>query len=73
MLSEKRTSIMPEWLTETPCESEYTLEMYESGDDRQICDSVSMTRSEYLQLKVHLAEMRGVSIPSELKRKLVAA
>jgi hypothetical protein len=56
---------LPEWATETPHECEYMLEMGEGGLDCQSCQTIDLTRKEFLQLKMYLARLRGVQVPSE--------
>jgi hypothetical protein len=56
---------LTEFFTETPFECQYTLTMYEGGFDVQECQSLDITRSEYLRLKVYLAKMRGLAFPTE--------
>jgi hypothetical protein len=50
-----------EWLVSTPVENTYELEMF--GDDGQSVQTISMTRDEYISLKLHLAKLRGLTIP----------
>jgi hypothetical protein len=56
---------LPEWLTETPLDTEYSLTMDEGGLDGERCQYVDLTRKEFLILKVFLAKMRGVQVPTE--------
>ena len=56
---------LPEWLTETPLDTEYALTMDEGGLDGQKCQSSDLTRQEFLIIKVFLAKMRGVQVPTE--------
>jgi len=56
---------LPEWLSQTPHECEYDLAMSEGGLDCQECQTIHLTRKEFLQLKMYLAGLRGVQIPAE--------
>jgi hypothetical protein len=56
---------LPEWLTETPLPAEYQLVMSEGGIDCQECQSISITRNEFLLVKVFLAKLRGFRVPLE--------
>ena len=56
---------LPEWATETPHECRYTLDMEEGGLDCQSCQTVVLSRQEFLQLKMYIARLRGVQIPRE--------
>jgi hypothetical protein len=55
---------LPDWLTETPYECEYSLLMYGPDQNEQ---EVHMARAEYIALKQHLAEMRGYKVPDAAK------
>ncbi len=48
---------IPDWVEETPAETEYTLCVFDG--DGGCSQEITVTRDEYLQLKQHLAEMRG--------------
>lgn len=50
---------VPEWANETPPDHSYSLDMYQNSDVS--IQSVELTRQEYIKLKVHLAEMRGLT------------
>ena len=50
---------LPEWLTETPIETEYKLSMHEGGVDTHECQAIELSRMEYLLFKVYLAKLRG--------------
>jgi hypothetical protein len=52
------TAAVPDWLTDTP-PVDYSLEMY-VGESQQ---TISLTREEFIALKLHLAAMRGYAIP----------
>ncbi len=52
----------PDWVDETPDECDYRLLMYDSGGGA--VQEIVVTRAEYLALKQHLAEMRGLA-PAE--------
>jgi len=56
---------LPEWLSQTPHECDYALEMSEGGMDCQTCQTICLTRTEFLTLKVYLAKLRGLHVPSE--------
>ena len=48
----------PDWVTKTPDEIEYELLMTDSRGEE--AEQISLTRGEYISLKLHLAtEMRG--------------
>jgi hypothetical protein len=51
---------LPDWITETPDDNTYNLEMW---DENETIQSIDLTRVEYLTLKRHLAEMRGFVMP----------
>ena len=51
---------VPEWVTETPEETEFRLEVWDPGTALQI---VELSRVEYVALKAHLAKLRGISVP----------
>ncbi len=64
--AEKPAAELPDWLTETMPEASYKLEiMCGCGDCNT--EAVDLSRAEYIELKQHLAKMRGYAIP-----KLVA-
>ena len=50
----------PAWVTDTPKDSEYVLEMFDFGSG-EAAQTVEVTRAEFLALKRHLARMRGYS------------
>ena len=50
---------VPDWVTETPAEAVYSLEMWDS--DSTSVEEIYMTRAEYVTLKQHLANMRGIT------------
>lgn len=56
---------LPVWLRETPIDAEYDLVMHESGPDGQECQAIEMTRNEFLILKIYLAKLRGLIVPTE--------
>lgn len=61
-----------EWANETPPDHSYSLDMYQNSDVS--IQSVELTRQEFIELKVHLAEMRGLAPNKQgdsVKRKLV--
>jgi hypothetical protein len=49
---------LPEWMP-TPRESSYDLTMF--SDDGAGIQEISLTREEFLELKCHLAEIRGIA------------
>lgn len=52
------TPEVPDWVTETPDETEYWLGIRQpDADMEQLIDDI--TRDEYIALKAHLAKMRG--------------
>jgi hypothetical protein len=51
---------LPEWVSQTPADFEYVLDIL---DDGLFLENIKLTRIEYLELKRHLAEMRGYEIP----------
>jgi hypothetical protein len=48
---------VPKWVTETPDELDYYLEMYEPTSEA--LEHIDVTRDEYITLKTHLAKLRG--------------
>jgi hypothetical protein len=62
----KRTgaAALPDWL-ETPHQCDYALEMSEGGMDCQPCQTIDLTRTEFVMLKVCLAKLRGLRVPVE--------
>jgi hypothetical protein len=52
-----RQETPPDWVTVTPHECDYVLEMSAGGLDCQPCETVNVTRAEYLELKRALAKM----------------
>ena len=61
-------SVVPEWVNETPPDHSYSLDMYQNSDVS--IQSVELTREEFITLKVHLAEMRGLA-RAAVNRKLL--
>jgi len=63
-VSDKVFPVVPDWLQTTPCEVEthYWLTMIcsEESEGEQCVD---ITREEFIALKEHLAEMRGIKRP----------
>ena len=55
-------SVVAEWANETPPDHSYSLDMYENSDVS--IQSVELTREEFIKLKAHLAEMRGLARPA---------
>ncbi len=64
--AEPPAATLPDWATETPqCQTAYALIMdnWTSGSRDQ---DIELTRAEYIELKCHLAAMRGLhSVPAE--------
>jgi hypothetical protein len=56
---------LPEWLTVTPHECEYFLAMEEGGLDCQECQTIDLSREEFLILKIALAKLRLIPVPLE--------
>jgi hypothetical protein len=54
---------LPEWVTDTPRELEYGLEVFAYGDG--CIQSIDMTRAEYLTLKATLAKLRGYEVAGQ--------
>jgi len=52
---------IPEWVTETPAEMTYDLEVFDASGGS--IEEVGMTRAEYIALKRTLAKMRGFDVP----------
>jgi hypothetical protein len=50
------------WLEYTPEECEYTLLMEDADQQGQHLQEVNLTRAEFIALKAHLAELRGLSV-----------
>jgi len=63
----KPAAELPDWATKTPSECDYYLEMCRGGSDPQPCETVNMTRAEYLELKNRLAKMRGYKAAREVE------
>ena len=57
---------LPEWLTETPLDTEYWLAMYQGGIDADKCQTIELSRREYLLFKVYLAKLRGLVAPTSM-------
>ena len=47
------------WVTKTPSEMVYRL-MMENRHEGEWLQDVALTRAEYIELKTHLAKMRGL-------------
>jgi len=52
----------PKWIDQTPDETSYVLTMYSNEGDA--AQEVDITRDEYIELKAHLARIRGISVPA---------
>jgi hypothetical protein len=52
-----------EWAVSTPYQEHYNLEMVEGGGE--VIQDIELTRHEYIALKLHLAKMRGLTIPAK--------
>jgi hypothetical protein len=52
---------IPEWVNDTPADHGYNLTMFEDNDIG--VEEIDLTRDEYLELKRHLAVMRGYIAP----------
>jgi hypothetical protein len=48
---------VPEWVNDTPRDIDYDLQMYEDHEGEM--EHIALTRGEYIQIKAHLAAMRG--------------
>lgn len=57
MASRRKAAPPPDWVTTTPADHSYSLDMYENSD--HTIQSVELTRAEFIALKEHLARMRG--------------
>jgi hypothetical protein len=57
MLNTEATETIPDWVTKTPAECEYSLTMYEPGGSSE--QEVWLSRDEYEYLKQCLAARRG--------------
>jgi hypothetical protein len=51
---------IPDWLTETPDETEYQLAMLDHDGDRQ--QDIQLTRAEFEKLKYYLGRLRGFKV-----------
>ena len=51
------TDTAPDWVTSTPEECEYQLAVFHEGGEEQF---IELTRAEYIALKEHLANIRGI-------------
>ena len=56
---ESKEKSAPEWVTETPQDLDYKLEVW---DENTTLQEVALTRSEYVALKEHIAKMRGLAV-----------
>jgi hypothetical protein len=56
---------IPKWVTSTPPDIDYYLEMAHSAAKEAVIETLPLTRKEYLQLKRHLIELRGYPPPEE--------
>jgi len=57
---------VPLWVTSTPEEITYTLEITEwATGNTYILETVHLNRREYIALKLYLAVMRGIEVPLE--------
>ena len=54
---------LPDWLTATDPESMYQLSF--RGEDCDVDPLIQLTRSEFIALRHHLAELRGYIMPKE--------
>ena len=52
------SSEIPDWVTETPREMEYYLAMI-PPDGSQWEQEIEISRAEFIELKAHLAKLRG--------------
>jgi hypothetical protein len=50
----------PDWVTDTPPDHSYSIDMYENSD--ATIQNIEITRTEFLALKEHLARMRGYEV-----------
>jgi len=57
-------SDVPDWVRETPEDLEYQLGMWDGGGGEQI---IQITRKEFIDLKFHLAKLRGIEVPAEVE------
>jgi hypothetical protein len=60
----------PDWVTTTPPDHFYSLDMYANGD--VTVQSIELTRAEFIVLKEHLARVRncaGETRPTHRKRQ----
>ena len=48
---------VPDWVNDTPRDIDYDLQMYEAHEGEM--EHIALTRGEYIQIKAHLAAMRG--------------
>jgi hypothetical protein len=58
------TPEVPKWVTETPDEITYKLEMTEwcTGENQDV-ESIDLNRDEFIKLKATLARLRGFDVP----------
>lgn len=54
------TAALPEWVTETPFDTEYWLTMTDGSEHVQ---DVDISRREFLQTKLFVAGLRGYAVP----------
>jgi len=55
---------LPEWLVETPLDTDYWLLMHQGGIDTDRCQEIELSRREYLLIKVYVAKLRGLVAPT---------
>jgi hypothetical protein len=61
--SESQNLANLEWVLSTPYREHYNLEMVEGGGE--VIQDIELTRNEYITLKLHLAKIRGLTIPAQ--------
>lgn len=63
--SEPPAGMLPEWLTDMPMPSCYSLTMNDTNGDN--VNDVLLNRAEFKALKIELARMRGFVVPDEIE------
>ena len=71
-ISKPEPAELPDWLTSTPMELEYSLAVKHPNHDFDEAEvqEVRITRAEYIALKLHLAQLRGIEVGAETEKEL---
>lgn len=60
---------LPDWAQKTPGETVYCITMYNSSDSGE-AQLVDITRQEFIELKIRLAELRGIMPAGDAGKQL---